>query len=107
MLRSASPGNSDLRCWPVDGTGPVKFFDVTRLANFRNGIRWTPDGVAVTYRDWADGIWRQPLSGGEPQRVPGLPQEKLFTYGWSPDGQRFAFTRGTERRDVVLLTNFR
>ena len=37
----------------------------------------------------------------------GLPQEKLFTYGWSPDGQRFAFTRGTESRDVILLTNFR
>ena len=100
-------GQQRLAVMAIDGTGPVKLFDVTRLANFRNGIRWTPDGVAVTYRDWADGIWRQPLSGGEPQRVPGLPQEKLFTYGWSPDGQRFAFTRGTERRNAVLLTNFR
>ena len=91
----------------VEGGLPVKLFDVPRLANFRNGIRWTPDGAALTYRDWADGIWKQPLSGEEPQRLPGLPKEKLFTYGWSRDGQHFAFTRGTQSRDVVLLNNFR
>ena len=98
-------GQQRLAVLAIDGTGPVKLFDVARLANFRNGIRWTPDGVAVTYRDWAKAYWRQPLSGGEPQRVPYPPQE-LLTYGWSPDGQRFAFTRGTERRDVVLPDQF-
>lgn len=91
----------------IEGGPPLKLFDVTRLANFRNGIRWTPDGRAVTYRDWADGIWRQPLSGEEPHRLPGLPKEKLFTYSWSRDGQQFVFTRGTESRDVVLIRGFR
>jgi len=36
-----------------------------------------------------------------------LPEEKLFAYGWSPDGEQFAFTRGAEIRDVVLMRNFR
>jgi hypothetical protein len=57
----------------------------------------------VTYRDWVNGIWRQALSGGPSQRLSGLPQEKLFAYSWSQDGKQFAFVRGIEVRDVVLL----
>jgi Tol biopolymer transport system component len=73
------------------------------FANFNNGLRWTPDGKAVTYRDWANGVWKQRLDGGEPRRLEGLPQEKLYTYGWSRDGKLFAFTRGTELQDIVLI----
>lgn len=86
-----------------EGGRPIKLFDVPRLANFNIGIRWTPDGTAVTYRDWANGIWRQALSGGPAQRLAGLPEEKLFAYSWSQDGKQFAFVRGIEVRDVVLL----
>jgi len=88
---------------PIGGGSPVKVFDVARLANFSYSIRWTPDAKAVTYRDWANGIWRQPVAGGLPERLEGLPKEKLYSYGWSRDGQQFAFVRGTEIRDVVLL----
>jgi Tol biopolymer transport system component len=70
-------------------------------------LRWTTDGTAVAYRDWVNGIWRQPVDGGAPQRLSGLPEEKLFAYGWSPDGKQFAFTRGAETRDVVLMRNLR
>jgi Tol biopolymer transport system component/DNA-binding winged helix-turn-helix (wHTH) protein len=82
----------------------IKSFDVPRLGNLRLGVHWTPDGRAVTYRDWTNGIWRQNLDGGEPQRLNGLPEEKLFCYGWSPDGRTFAFTRGNTARDAVLIT---
>ena len=58
-------------------------------------------------RDGLNGIWRQPINGGAPQRLPGLPEEKLFPYGWSSDGRQFAFTRGSEICDVVLMRNFR
>ena len=92
-----------LAIFSVEGGEPVKLFDVPRLANFNNGLRWTPDGKAVTYRDWANGVWKQTLDGGGPRRLEGLPQEKLYTYGWSRDGKLFAFARGTELRDVVLI----
>jgi hypothetical protein len=59
----------------------------------------------VTYRDWNNGIRRQDLSGGEPQKIAGLPEEKLFSYGWSPGGKLFAFTRGAEICDLVLIKN--
>jgi Tol biopolymer transport system component/DNA-binding winged helix-turn-helix (wHTH) protein len=83
----------------------LKTFETPRLANFRLGVHWTPDGKSITYRDWSNGIWKQNLEGGEPKRMEGLPEEKLFCYGWSPDGKSFAFTRGSTERDVVLISN--
>ena len=55
------------------------------------------------YRDWINGIWRQDLDGGAPERIAGLPSEKLYAFGWSPDGKQFAFVRGSEIRDVVMM----
>ena len=81
----------------------LQTFDLPRLANLRLGARWTPDGKAVAYRDWGNGIWKQDLSGGPPQRLAGLPEEKLLSFGWSPDGRSFAFARGTAQSDVVLI----
>jgi Tol biopolymer transport system component len=85
----------------------VKVFEVPRSANFNDGIRWTPNGQAICYRDAANGIWRQDLKGGAPQRLTGLPEEKLYTYGWSRDGKVFAFTRGREICDAVLVRDIR
>lgn len=86
-----------------DGT-LVKTFDVPISANFNGGTRFTPDGKAVTYRDTSNGLWKQNLDGGPPTRLEGLPEEKLYMYTWSPDGKLFAFARGREISDVVLLT---
>ena len=89
-----------------EGGLPLRLFDRPRTANFAIGFRWTLDGQAITYRDWEDGVWRQPLSGEPPQRLPGLPREKIYSYAWSHDGKYFAFTRGTESFDVVLIRDF-
>jgi hypothetical protein len=42
---------------------------------------------------------------GEPERLAGLPPEKIYAYGWSRDGKVFAFVRGDKIRDVVLMEN--
>lgn len=96
-------GQSKLAVFPIDGGAPVQLFNVPRLANLRYGVRWTADGKTLTYRDWANGLWRQELSGGSPQRIKGLPNEKIYAYDWSPDGKYLAYTRGTEMKDVVLI----
>ena len=69
------------------------------------GSRWTPDSTAVTYRDNNYGYWIQPIDGGEPHRLEGLPKEKFYNFAWSKDGKQFAFVRGQEIRDVVLFNN--
>ena len=102
---ASSPGETQLAIIPSAGGPPAKLFKVATSANFRYGIRWTPDGQAVTYRDWVSGIWRQPIDGGAAERIPGLPPEKIFPYAWSRDGKLLAFTRGTEIRDVVLISD--
>ena len=100
-------GKIKLAVFSIDGGNPIRIFDLPPRANLRLGVHWTPDGKAVTYRDWVNGIWRQELTGGEPQRLKGLPDEKLYAYDWSADGKFFAFTRGSEIRDVVLISDFR
>lgn len=100
-------GKTSLAIFPIEGGEPVRFFDIPKTSNFYNAIRWTSDGKFITYRDWANGIWQQSLDGGEPQRLAGLPEEKLMTYGWSRDGKQLAFTRGKDSLDAVLITDFR
>lgn len=96
-------GKTKIAVLDFEAAQTIKLFDTPRTANFNNGIRWTPDGKAVAYRDWNNGIWRQNLDGGDAVRLENLPQEKLYSFGWSGDGKSFAFTRGTEIRDLVLI----
>jgi len=48
-----------------------------------------------------------PVDGGATKLLEGLPPEKLYQFDWSPDGKQFAFTRGREVREVVLIENFK
>ena len=97
-------GKNKLAVIPIDGGTPPNLFDPPKTANFRFGLRWAPDGSALAFRDWEKGYWRQPLDGGPAARMEGLPDEKLFSFAWSRDQKLFAFSRGPEMRDVVLLS---
>lgn len=101
----SSPDKWQLAIIPIDGGPPAKLFDVPPQAAFNFAVRWTPDGKFVTYRDWSLGLWRQSVAGGAPQQIPGLPEDKIYCYGWSRDGKLFAYSRGVEMRDAVLLRN--
>jgi DNA-binding winged helix-turn-helix (wHTH) protein/Tol biopolymer transport system component len=82
----------------------VKQFELPKTGTLFMGSRWTPDGKSVTYRDTAYGYWVQDIEGGEPRRLEGLPKEKFYNFSWSRDGKWFAFVRGQELRDVVLIS---
>ena len=104
----SASGKPQLAVFSIEGGAPVKLFNAPPTHNFENmAIRWSPDGRFISYRDWANGIWQQSIEGGAPVRLENLPQEKFYTYGWSPDYKQFAFVRGQEIRDVVLINNFR
>jgi Tol biopolymer transport system component/DNA-binding winged helix-turn-helix (wHTH) protein len=104
---SVENGKQKLAIVPITGGEPLKLFDVPPTYNFDGSIRWTRNGKSITYRDWANGVWQQNVTGGEAKRLEGLPAEKLMHFDWSPDGKQLAFTRGREVRDAVLITDFR
>lgn len=85
----------------------VKQFDLPKNATLSLGSHWSPDSRAVAFRDWNDGYWLQPIAGGEPHKMEGLPKEKLYNFAWSKDGKQFAFVRGQEIRDVVLFRHLK
>lgn len=104
IYRSDS-GKANVAIFPSEGGAPAKLFDLAPHPNVNYRIRWTPDGGAVVYRAWSQGLWRQNLSGGPPQRIPGIPEDKIGGFGWSHDGTLFGFGRVSQFRDVVMITN--
>ena len=73
-------------------------------------IRWTPDGRALAYIDTKNGvsnIFAQPLDGGAPKQLTDFKADRIFYFGYSRDGKQLALSRGTQRSDVVLFSNFK
>ncbi len=101
----STPVRYQLAILSIDGGQPARIFDSAPLANIRLGIRWTPDSKSVIYRDQRVGLWQQTIDGGAPQQVPGLPPEKIYGFSWSRDHKYFAYTLGTEIRDVILVSS--
>lgn len=89
---------------PITGGQPIKTFDFPKSASFYGGTKWTPDGKNYVYYDLGYGYWKQSIEGGEPQRIENLPKERLYNFAWSNDGKQFAFVRGQEIGDVILIT---
>jgi len=91
----------------IENGAMMKLFDVPYSAILNDGIGWMPDGKAVTYRDLGKDIWKQDLSGGELTRLKVLPEERIYSYGWSNNGKLFAFTVGRAISDAVLIKDFK
>ena len=96
-----------LAIFPIDGREPLYVFDIVPGANFNHGIRWTPDGKSLVYRDFGPSLWKQDLTGGEPTKILEFPDEVIYSFDWSPDGKHFAVAHGEDVRDVVMVTNER
>jgi serine/threonine protein kinase len=96
---------------PFAGGDPVKVLDLPR-PSFTGpaGLRWTPDGRALTYIDTINGvsnIWSLPLDGGQPVQLTDFKTDQIFWFDFSRDGKQLALSRGTQTSDVVLIRDFR
>jgi eukaryotic-like serine/threonine-protein kinase len=95
---------------PFEGGEPLKTFDMPPTALRVSDIRWMPDGRAVAYIGTYEGvanIWVQPVEGGAPKRLTDFKTDRIFSFDWSHDGRQLALSRGTQRSDVVMISNFR
>ena len=89
----------------ADGGAPLYTF------NSPYGLRsaqFTPDSKAIAFlltRNRAGNIWEQPLSGRDPVQLTKFTNDEMFSFAWSGDGKKLAFSRGQRKTDVVMMSN--
>ena len=96
-----------LAVFPIEGGQPLHVFDLVPGASLSIGIRWSLDERSLIYRDAGPNLWKQNLTGGDPEKFIEFPDEVIYAFDWSPDGKYFAVARGEDVRDVVMVTNDR
>lgn len=87
------------------GGPPMKRFDLAPTV-VQRFVRWAPDYQSIAYANNPGGlsdIWLQPLDGSPPKQRTDFKAEQIIAFDWSRDGRSFAFVRGVETRDVVLI----
>jgi len=97
--------------FPFEGGEPLKLFDFSQYAGAGTPpVRWLPDGRALAYVSTQGGvsnIWLQPVDGGAPTQLTDFKTDLIFSFDLSRDGKQLALSRGTENRDVILISNLR
>ena len=72
-------------------------------------MQWTPDGTEIAYvenRGGVSNLWSQPLDGSAARSLTNFSSGQIFSFAWSPDGQKLALTRGTISSDVILIRDY-
>jgi len=89
---------------PIDGNADPKLFD---LEVSRPMIQWAADSAAFYFVGGlfnSSSLCRQPLAGGEPQKLLDFP-DRIFNFAWSRDGTNLVVSRGRRQGDAILITN--
>jgi len=89
---------------PTDGNAELKLFD---LPLRRSLVQWSADSAAFDYSAGtfnSSALMRQPLAGGEPQKLLDFP-DRVFNFAWSSDNKNLVVSRGKQRGDAILITN--
>jgi hypothetical protein len=89
---------------PADGAAEPKLFD---LPARRPIIQWSADSDAFYYIAGTppSSLSRQPLDGGEPQKLCDFPADRIFNFAWSHDRKNLVLSRGKQHGDAILITN--
>ena len=70
-------------------------------------IRWTPDGKAIAFADFAGGVSNLvavPIDGGKPKQITQFSIGLIFNFAWSSDGKYLALSSGSVSSDAVMFT---
>jgi Tol biopolymer transport system component len=85
----------------------LKTFDLAGKNFSGTRIQWTPDGQALVYNGERDGVKtlvKQPMKGDRVEEITKF-EDEVFDFGYSPDWQFLAITRGGWKYDVVLISD--
>ena len=94
---------------PFEGGEAIKNISVPQNVN-QDMLRWTADGLGVTYIDTRDGvsnIWVQPLDGSPSHQLTHFTSDQIYYFDWSRDGKLLACARGEPTSDIIMMSNLR
>jgi eukaryotic-like serine/threonine-protein kinase len=95
---------------PIEGGPPIATFPVPDTVYHEwPGLRWTPDGTALTYVSTVQGVSnvrRQALAGGEAKPLTDFQENQIFFFDWSRNDRKLVLVRGSDTRDLILLSDF-
>jgi Tol biopolymer transport system component len=89
-----------------EGGPPTKHLDIPPLTR----VRWAHDGRSLLYTKNESGvanIWSQPIAGGMPKQITHFTSEWIKIFDLSRDGKQLVMSRGTIKKDVVLIRDLR
>jgi len=88
---------------PLEGDDPKTILDFAPA----DVLVWTADGMGLIYKDKAatepSTLWRQSISGGQPQPLLSSAPETVYWANWSADGKQLALIRGKIVTSIVML----
>ncbi len=96
----------EIAIMPFQGGAPVRQLPI-KIRDWQR-VQWMLDGRALTYIEITDGvanIWSYDLAGNSRKQLTHFKTDQIFAYAWSPDFKQLACLRGTEVRDVTMITN--
>jgi serine/threonine protein kinase/Tol biopolymer transport system component len=102
-------GKSVIRVFPLAGGPSLHTLPLPSTADWDSGLRWTPDGRALTYvdrRGATTNLWLQPFAGGSARQLTNFKQGGITHREWSRDGRQVAIVRGAATSDAVIINNF-
>jgi hypothetical protein len=92
---------------PAEGGAPVHQVEVSPESDL---LRMARDGSGFSYvlHDGdVDNLWFQSFADGHARQLTHFASDHIYAYAFSRDGKHFALTRGSDRQDAVMLSNFR
>ena len=95
---------------PIEGGAPIATFALPSTVEPEwPGLRWTPDGAALTYVSTDQGVsnvWRQALTGGDPKPLTDFRENRIFFFDWSANERKLVLVRGSDTKDLILIRDF-
>jgi serine/threonine protein kinase/Tol biopolymer transport system component/tetratricopeptide (TPR) repeat protein len=94
-----------LAVFAPEGGEPLRTYNPPSDAKPDTLLRWTPQGDAISFLDYAQGrsnIWLQPVDGSPARALTSFTSEDIYSFDWSRNGS-LVYSRGLTTQDVVLI----
>jgi eukaryotic-like serine/threonine-protein kinase len=94
----------------IDGSAPLKSFELPTTANSDAGIAWSKTDKGILFVNTlgtTSNVWTQPLDGTKPAPLTAFKVFQIAAFALSAEGSRLAIARGSRNRDIVLIKNLR